>query len=112
MSRRFQGLTRLALALSFIGLTTVASRAAGIADCEKISAADAYNRCLASFGPKRGQHAPSGGSVAAPAPERSLKAVHSRKAIVTGRSAQGEIFVRRNAAGRVSMQFTVRQRRL
>jgi hypothetical protein len=27
-----------------------------IADCEKIQDADAYNRCLASFGPTRGQH--------------------------------------------------------
>jgi hypothetical protein len=27
-----------------------------IADCEKIQEADAYNRCLASFGPTRGQH--------------------------------------------------------
>lgn len=27
-----------------------------IADCEKIQEADAYNRCLASFGPVRGQH--------------------------------------------------------
>lgn len=27
-----------------------------IADCEKIQEADAYNRCLAAFGPTRGQH--------------------------------------------------------
>lgn len=27
-----------------------------IAECEKIQEADAYNRCLASFGPTRGQH--------------------------------------------------------
>jgi hypothetical protein len=30
-----------------------------IADCEKIQEADAYNRCLASFGPTRGQHGAS-----------------------------------------------------
>ena len=28
-----------------------------IEDCEKIQAADAYNKCLAQFGPMRGQRA-------------------------------------------------------
>jgi hypothetical protein len=31
-----------------------------IEDCEKIQAADAYNKCLAQFGPMRGQHAARG----------------------------------------------------
>lgn len=30
------------------------------ADCDKLSNDDAYNKCLASFGPKRGQHVPAG----------------------------------------------------
>ncbi|MDH7797900.1 MULTISPECIES: hypothetical protein [unclassified Beijerinckia] len=29
-------------------------------DCDKLTNDDAYNKCLASFGPKRGQHVPSG----------------------------------------------------
>lgn len=33
-----------------------AAGAATIKDCEKITAADAYNRCLASFGPVAHEH--------------------------------------------------------
>ena len=33
-----------------------AAAAASIDDCEKIKDAGAYNLCLASFGPKRGEH--------------------------------------------------------
>ncbi len=45
-------LVRILLSVTLTGLPALA--AAGprtIADCERIEAADAYNRCLASFGP-------------------------------------------------------------
>lgn len=37
-------------------VTTAAAQARTIADCEKIQAADAYNQCLASFGPVAHEH--------------------------------------------------------
>jgi hypothetical protein len=47
----------LAVTLFFAALAVPALAAPrSIADCEKIQDADAYNRCLASFGPTRGQH--------------------------------------------------------
>ncbi len=51
-----RNMTRLAAALLAAGLWALPATAqSSIDDCEKISAWDAYNRCLASFGPKRGQ---------------------------------------------------------
>ncbi|MBI1980466.1 MAG: hypothetical protein HYS63_02660 [Methylocystis sp.] len=49
--------TALAAALIAAALLAAPANAAprSIADCEKIQEADAYNRCLASFGPMRGQ---------------------------------------------------------
>jgi hypothetical protein len=58
-----------------------------IEDCEKIQAADAYNKCLAQFGPMRGQRA------ARPAGKR-----------YGGAS-------RRGGHGRVRASFRVRHRR-
>ncbi|MBI1868652.1 MAG: hypothetical protein HYS06_10240 [Methylocystis sp.] len=48
MSRTFT----LLAALLLVEAATAAPRS--IADCEAIEAPDAYNRCLASFGPARG----------------------------------------------------------
>jgi hypothetical protein len=48
----------MALLLSVLALPALAAPRS-IADCEKIQDADAYNRCLASFGPTRGQHGAS-----------------------------------------------------
>ena len=39
---------------------------ASIDDCEKIQEAAAYNLCLASFGPKRGEHPQAAGQPAKP----------------------------------------------
>ncbi len=51
---RNDGLVLCAIAaLLLAGPATAAPRS--IADCEAIKEADAYNRCLASFGPMRGQ---------------------------------------------------------
>lgn len=37
-------------------MTAAEASAATIKDCEKIKAADAYNQCLASFGPAAHEH--------------------------------------------------------
>ncbi len=44
----------VAAAIAFAG--SAAAEAGTIKDCEKIQAADAYNQCLASFGPVAHQH--------------------------------------------------------
>jgi len=64
MRRDAQGMTgrhhALALAMLLGALAAPALAAPrSIADCEKIQDADAYNRCLAAFGPTRGQHGAS-----------------------------------------------------
>ena len=43
-----------AAALVALFLAPAAAAARGIGDCEAISEPDAYNKCLASFGPVRG----------------------------------------------------------
>ncbi|MET0604961.1 MAG: hypothetical protein ABWZ80_00755 [Beijerinckiaceae bacterium] len=48
------GLVAFAL-LAAIGAGAAPANAGSIEDCEKISAWDAYNKCLADFGPKRGE---------------------------------------------------------
>lgn len=45
----------LVAAAVFLG-ASAAAEAGTIKDCEKIQAADAYNQCLASFGPVAHQH--------------------------------------------------------
>ena len=44
----------IAAALAALALAPAPAVARGIGDCEKISEPDAYNKCLASFGPARG----------------------------------------------------------
>ena len=74
-----------------------------IDDCEAIKEADAYNRCLASFGPTRGQHGATYPGVAA-------EGGHSGKA--SGRSASrppsrsGAAQLSVSRGGRVRMEFT------
>ncbi|MBM3562378.1 MAG: hypothetical protein FJX48_04285 [Alphaproteobacteria bacterium] len=46
----------MALLVSLLLAVPALAAPGSIADCEKIQEADAYNRCLASFGPTRGQH--------------------------------------------------------
>jgi hypothetical protein len=67
-----------------------------IADCEAIEAADAYNRCLASFGPVRGG---GGGKYYGPVSEPAHGAArHSHRSS----SAAGQ----RSHSGRMRMEFT------
>jgi hypothetical protein len=60
-----------------------------IEDCEKIEEPLAYNACLASFGPRRGERSfvPSG-EAAARAPARGMKG-----AVSSGRRKDGKAFV-------------------
>ena len=102
-----------------IGLASVAAAhaQATIADCEKISAADAYNQCLAKFGPqsKAGNLQPerpgdvknSSEEAAAGAgrPKGGGKAVARR-----GRHGRGGHVVRHGGGGRKRATFTVRRR--
>lgn len=84
--------------------------AKSIDDCEKISAADAYNRCLASFGPKRGQRPPSG-AVSQRAEGKTPPATRSfARAQKRRNGVHSEIIQTRNASGRVTMQFFLRPR--
>jgi hypothetical protein len=54
----------IGLLLCVLALPAIAAPRS-IADCEKIQEPDAYNRCLASFGPTRGQRGATYPGVAA-----------------------------------------------
>ena len=47
-------LTLAAIAAALLAATPATAKPRSINDCEKVQDGDAYNRCLASFGPKRG----------------------------------------------------------
>jgi len=81
-----------------------------IDDCEKIKEADAYNLCLAAFGPTRGQHnktypgmaGGSAASTAAASPEkRGRRSPRRWRGDADTRGA-----VRPGHGGRVRMEFT------
>lgn len=106
--RFFRDATRSSLSLAIAAVLAVLAAAAlaaprSIADCEKIQEADAYNRCLASFGPTRGQHGATYPGVAA-------EGGHSGKA--SGRSASrppsrsGAARLSASRGGRMRMEFT------
>ena len=69
-----------------------------IEDCEQVRGADAYNYCLASFGPKRGVH--RGGGAA-----RTYARHPGRKL------AAGPALGKRDASGRITVLFDVGSRR-
>ena len=101
--REAHGLT-LAIAAFFAVLAAPALAAPrSIDDCEAIKEADAYNRCLASFGPTRGERGATYPGVAS-------EGGHSGKA--SGRSASraasrsGRAELSRGRGGRVRMEFT------
>ncbi len=94
----------LAIAAFLVGLAAPALAAPrSIDDCEAIKEADAYNRCLASFGPTRGERGATYPGVAS-------EGGHSGKA--SGRSASrpasryGRAELSRGRGGRVRMEFT------
>jgi hypothetical protein len=97
----------LKLAVLAAALAGAASASAGIDDCEKIKEPDAYNRCLASFGPARGARAK-------PAPgEKGANPEHvGRRYSQPSRSGRMRATFRpkTSADGRVRMMFTPRER--
>ena len=110
-------MTPAALALLLLAVLSGAARAEEprvIADCEKIQAADAYNQCLAKFGPES--------KVKSLEPERpgDVKASGAEAAASAGpvkhgsRVARGRHGGRRSTAGRGGRKrasFTVSRRR-
>jgi hypothetical protein len=102
-------LRALAMAALFASIPSEAAPRT-IDDCEKIKEADAYNLCLAAFGPTRGQHnktypglaGGSGGALAAASPE-----THGRKSGRRWRADGGAHGTARfGHGGRVRMEFT------
>ena len=89
-------MTRALLALLLLsGLCGFAVAApASIDDCERIKGVDAYNYCLASFGPRRGAQSGGGG-------RRRLAQSTLHKA--SGNPAKAQ----RGASGRISVLFDV-----
>ena len=79
-----------------------------IDDCEAIKEADAYNRCLASFGPTRGQHGAS-------YPGMASEGAHDGHAGSAGgayrpRSGHSGERASYGRGGRMRMEFTPRGR--
>jgi hypothetical protein len=72
-----------------------------IADCERIQDPDAYNRCLASFGPTRGQHGASYPGVASEGGHGGSGRSASRT-----QSRFGRAQVSQGRGGRMRMEFT------
>ena len=99
---------RLLTAAGMLALASPAA-AATIADCEKIGAPDAYNQCLASFGPHRGQRPKGVPTSREPPPGAETRQRFSRHSGGKGR-VSGQIVQHRNAAGRMSLQFVLRPR--
>lgn len=97
----------LVLATTAFFAAAVPSLAAprSIADCEKIEEADAYNRCLAAFGPTRGQRGASYPGVASEG-ARSGKASRAYRS----RPRFGGAQLSSGRGGRMRMEFTPRGR--
>ena len=70
-----------------------------IAECEKVKEDLAYNNCLASFGPKRGERPATGAAVPADADDPKP---------AVSRGARASRFARRGKRGRISATFDVR----
>ena len=95
----------LAAALLVLLPTAVLAQGAprSIADCERIKADMAYNQCLATFGPKRGERIPRGGPVAEAGDEAAPVAVRG--------SRKGRFAYRQGRRGRQAASFRVGNRR-
>ncbi len=103
----------LAMMFSALGLGTArAEEPRAIADCEKIQAADAYNQCLAKFGPEskvKSLEPERPGDVKANGAEAAASA---QPVAHRGRSARGRHGGRRAASGgRKRASFAIARRR-
>jgi hypothetical protein len=94
----------LAILLLFSGAS---SALAGIESCEKIKDADAYNACLASFGPAAGEHP----TTRAPPPDEKPSAAPAhgarRQAEHSSRASRPELQPARKSNGRVRLEIMV-----
>ncbi|MDE2577674.1 MAG: hypothetical protein KGL46_02610 [Hyphomicrobiales bacterium] len=88
------------LATALLCFVAFAARAASIDSCESIKDADAYNRCLASFGPVAHPHAPT---TPEPAAEKAAD-----QATAASASKAGDAVARR--AGGKRRRWGVRRR--
>jgi hypothetical protein len=101
------------LRLLFLSVVAAAAVAAGpqaaaartLEDCEKIRDWHAYNTCLASFGPRRGQRAVSN----QPRAEGPEGRVYGRRvgAAQSARRGPRGLVVQRSASGRVRATFDI-----
>ncbi|WP_206527429.1 hypothetical protein [Methylocystis sp. MJC1] len=109
--RATPGLLRFArndVLLAILALFLASPALAGprkIDDCEAIKDANAYNLCLASFGPMRGQHGASYPGIAAEGEKGTLGRSHAAKASASNRAMGygGNMF--RARSGRIRMEF-------
>lgn len=110
----------LAGLVALLAVTPLLAAPRTIDDCEKIQAADAYNQCLASFGPVAKEHnlSPVGAGKAPPADAKANAmsgddvVVGPTKPVGKGRAARGRTrrgATGRHGGGRKSMSFTVRR---
>lgn len=104
---------RVAVASACVLFSAAGAWAAGIETCEKIKDADAYNSCLASYGPAVGEHrftrAPAAENEAEPlrGGERKAGAGKSRagKAVAGKPVAEATHSPKRQANGRVRIEI-------
>ena len=95
---------RLAIsALVALSFTPAIAAPRGIADCEAISQPDAYNNCLASFGPTRG-----GGGKLGPVP-RAARGRATRRQNAEGPSRRNGVTVERKG-GRVRATIDIKRK--
>jgi len=97
--------------LALLVCATLASPALGgtIDDCEKIKDPNAYNLCLASFGPVRGQHGATYPGVATEGDKHGGATGGWKQGASSRHAAPAQPHgghIRRNAGGRIRMEFT------
>lgn len=97
---------KLCLALALLALIAASSAArAGVESCDKIKDADAYNNCLASYGPAAGAHptirAPEREELGRPSGRRAEPSVKAKA------PAQQGPQVTRKTNGRMRMEILI-----
>ena len=107
---------RIILLASGLSVAPALAAPASIGDCESIKGADAYNYCLASFGPRRGGRLPAGGEAAnpedtVPQGQKSGQRTGFRRAGNLHILHPHTVFLPgKGAGGRMTMQFSVGKR--
>jgi hypothetical protein len=98
---------RLALSIAATMLAAPAVAAPRTIDgCEALKEANAYNLCLASFGPMRGQHGATYPGLASEREKAGGSAVHDKSTAHNASKLGYGANVRHGANGRMRMEFT------